>query len=166
MYIERADLRMDDDAIAGFLTQHSWGRLGSVSGGGEPHVAPIGYVYVDGRIYFLGLRRSRRARDLAHERRVALCVDDGVGADDAYADRRGVVVYAEARVLDPDDPALAAVGPAFAERFFGDREAGVRRPTHDWYELTPYRFASWDFAKIPAGADRMVPAEGGEGPDT
>jgi nitroimidazol reductase NimA-like FMN-containing flavoprotein (pyridoxamine 5'-phosphate oxidase superfamily) len=156
-YVKRADLRMTDEEIARFLAAHRWGRLGSVSAQGEPHVSPIGYLYLGGRLYFHGLVQSRRGRDITHEARVALCVDEGVGEGQTYSERRGVVVYARCRVVFADeDELLALLRPGFAERFFGDRSVSFERPTHAWYELTPYRFASWDFGKIPAGADRFA----------
>ena len=156
-YVKRSDLRLTDEETADFLAAHRWGRLGSVAADGEPHVSPIGYVYLDDRLYFHGLVRSRRGRDVAHESRVALCVDEGVAEGQSYSERRGVVVYATCRLVGVDeDDLLAQVRPRFAELFFGDSGLAFERSTHAWYELTPYRFASWDFGKIPGGTDRFA----------
>jgi nitroimidazol reductase NimA-like FMN-containing flavoprotein (pyridoxamine 5'-phosphate oxidase superfamily) len=159
MYVKRANLHMSADEIDAFLGSHAWGRLASVSAEGEPHVAPIGYIALDRRVYFHGLVQSRRGRDLAGEPRVALCVDDGVGDHETYSDRRGVVVYGTCRTLSDDDEALVRrVRGRFAMVFFEDPSVEFERRTHAWYEIAPYRFASWDFAKIPIGADRQTPS--------
>jgi nitroimidazol reductase NimA-like FMN-containing flavoprotein (pyridoxamine 5'-phosphate oxidase superfamily) len=156
-YVKRDALQMSNEEIDAFLASSQWGRLGTVSADGEPHVAPIGFHLHGGRLYFHGLLRSRRSRDLEAEERVSLCVDDGVGPDAGYGQRRGVIVYGRCRQLGDDDRDLVvALRPGYAERFFGDREKNFERRTHAWFEITPYRFASWDFGKIPTGADRMT----------
>ena len=155
MYVKRSDLHLSDDEIANYLAERQWGRMGTVSADGEPHVSPLGYLFLDGRVWFHGLVKSRRSRQIGEEARVALCVDDGVGEGDTYSQRRGVVVYGTCRKVTADDPRLADVRAAFAERFFGDPEAEYERRTHAWYVVDPYRFASWDFGRIPTGADRF-----------
>lgn len=165
-YVDRRTLRMSDEEIRNFLEASRWGRLGTVSPDGEPHVAPIGIHHHGGRLYFHGLVRSRRARDLDANPRVSLCVDDGVGPGSVYADRRGVIVYGTCRRLGPDDADLLdAVRAGYAQRFFGDPHTRFERPSHAWFEITPYRYASWDFGRIPTGTDRMTrpPGAGGRG---
>lgn len=159
-YVTRNRLRMTDEEIYTFLAASMWGRLGSVSEDGEPHVAPIGFHLHEANLYFHGLLRSRRSRDLKVETRVSLCVDDGVGPDTSYNQRRGVIVYGTCRKLGEEDGDLiAAIKPGYACRFFGDRDKEFERRTHAWFEIAPYRFASWDFSKIPSGADRMTSNE-------
>ena len=159
-YVTRDTLKMSDEEITAFLATSQWGRLGTVSADGEPHVAPIGFHLHNDRLYFHGLLRSRRSRDLQAEERVSLCVDDGVGADSSYAKRRGVIVYGTCRRLGDDDAALVAdLRPGYAQRFFDDPNKDFERRTHAWFEITPYRFASWDFGKIPSGTDRMTSNE-------
>jgi nitroimidazol reductase NimA-like FMN-containing flavoprotein (pyridoxamine 5'-phosphate oxidase superfamily) len=153
--IDRGALRMTDAERDEFLAEHCWGRLSTVNADGEPHVAPIGYVYVDGRFYFHAMTRSRRGRDLAAGSLTCLCVDDGVAAGQTYTDRRGVIAYSRCRIV-VDESLLARVRTRFAEVFFGDPATPFERRTHSWYELAPYRYASWDFGRIPSGADRFA----------
>ncbi len=155
-YVERRTLRMSPAEEVAYLQRHQWGRLATVSPEGEPHVTPVGYVFLAGRIYFHGLVRSRRGRHIAQGSRLCLCVDDGVDDGQGYRERRGVVVYGDVRVLGPEDrDLLARVRDHYAERFFGRTDIHYERRTHAWYELTPDRTTSWDFSKIPRGADRF-----------
>lgn len=162
MYVKRKDLQLSDDEIAAYLRAHIWGRLGTVSADGEPHVSPIGFIYLDGHAFFHSLVKSRRGRHIGDEARVALCVDDGVAEGDTYSQRRGVVVYGVCRQMADDDDRLPALRDAFGVRFFGAGDARYERRTHAWYDIEPYRFASWDFGRIPAGSDRFAATELGE----
>jgi len=152
-YVSRAALRMTENERSAFLDVHDFGRLSTVNPTGEPHVAPVGYVALGERIYFHALLDSRRGRDLAAGSLACLCVDDGVSEGQGYGERRGVIVYARCSMLAADDERLPEVRQRFADKFFGDPGARFERRTHAWYELVPYRFASWDFGRIPAGAD-------------
>lgn len=156
--VNRKSMRMSDEEQARYLDDHKFGRLATVSSDGEPHVAPVGYVSVEGRIYFHGLKASRRGRHIAEGSQVCLCVDDGVGETDEYRDRTGVVLYGRCRELVPDEDValLDRVRGRFGEVFFGDRDASYERSSHAWYELTSHRSTSWDFSKIPSGADRFA----------
>lgn len=161
-YVDRNTLHLSDDEVVEFVASRCWARIGTASPDGEPHVTPVGYIWYEGRIYVQSLTTSRRSRDLAANGKVALCVDEGVGAGDQYTDRRGVLVYGVCRPLDRDAPVLDAVRPRVAERLIGDANARVDRRTHTWYEIEPTRWTSWDFGRIPAGADPMVPDGGAD----
>lgn len=152
--IDRSTLRMSADEIDRYLRARKWGRLATVNADGEPHVAPIGYVLDDNGLWFHGLTKSRRGRDIAAGSRCSMCVDDGVAAGDGYADRRGVVLYGRSETVAADDPRLPSVRMLFATTFFGSPDVPFERRTHSWYLLTPDRTASWDFSRIPSGADR------------
>lgn len=157
MVVDRTTLALSDLEVEEFLSSRFWTRLATVSGEGEPHVTPVGYVWYEGRAYFQSLRRSKRARNLEENDRVSLCVDEGVGATDSYTDRCGVVVSGRCRPLRDDEGHLrAVVGRLFAQRMFGDPDADIDRSSHDWYVVEPTRLASWDFGRIPPGADRML----------
>ena len=52
-------------------------HLATVLPDGSPHSVPIWAIYEDGRIAFFTQSRSRKARNIAHDARVALSVVDG-----------------------------------------------------------------------------------------
>lgn len=155
MYIDRKTLRMNSEEQAAFLMASKWGRMGTVRDG-EPHVSPIGFVYLDSVIYFHSLRSARRSQDILHGSRVCLCVDAGVGEGEKYQDRRGVVLYGLCHEIERTDPLLEEVRRLFAVAFFDEPRAEVDRRTHEWFALEPDRAVSWDFSKIPTGTDRSI----------
>lgn len=164
MRLDRSILRMTDTERDEFLTSHLWGRLSTVNAAGEPHTAPIGYIYLRGVVYFHAMVASRRGRDLAAGSLCCLCVDDGVGPGQDYAERRGVILYGRVAMLDREAPGSAElldeIRPKYATVFFGDPDRHFERRSHAWYAFTWYRCTSWDFGRIPPGTDREVPAAG------
>ena len=154
-YVSRRELRLTDEEAEAFLGSRLWGRLATASLAAEPHLTTLGYVYLEGAIWFHALRRSRRGRHLAENPRVAFMVDDGVGPGQGYRDRRGVIVYGRCEVAN-EDPAMPAARQAFMRSHGMSAVEEVQRRTHDWYRIDIERTASWDFRKIPAGADRKA----------
>lgn len=152
MPVPRARLRMSDQELETFLVAERTVRCATVSADGEPHVAPLWFVWHDGAIWLNSLKRSRRAHDLDDGSRVALCIDAG----EAYAELRGAVLSGRAQDAT-DHPDLPTVRGLFGAKYWG----GVQVPemqSHQWLRVVPDRVASWDFAKIPTGADRRLEA--------
>ena len=147
---------MSDQEFQEFLTTNKWGRLATASIAAEPHVTPIGYVYCRDAIYFSSLRKSRRGRNLQENSKASLLVDDGVGSDDDYTKRRGVIIYGNCTMLPDDAPELTEVRKEFARVMGAKNEGELERKTHSWYRLDIKTKASWDFGKIPIGADQSV----------
>lgn len=150
-YVSRDQLRLTEAEAEGFLGANRWGRLATASLDAQPHVTPIGYVFHNGAIWFHGLRRSRRGRNLSANPKVAFLVDDGLNGP--YTNRRGVIVYGRC-VLADGDPELNGARQAFMRAFDVTSVAQVERRTHAWYRIDVERTSSWDFRKIPAGSDR------------
>ena len=153
--VSRKQLRLTDEELERFLTESTYGRLATANHEGEPHVTPLGYVYHDGAIWFHALRGGRRDRDLTENPKVAFLVDDGLGPDDTYRERRGAILYGTCGVAD-DDPRLDDVRHAFMRAMGAATVAEIQRRTHSWYRIDVARTSSWDFRKIPAGADRKA----------
>jgi nitroimidazol reductase NimA-like FMN-containing flavoprotein (pyridoxamine 5'-phosphate oxidase superfamily) len=149
MKVARKTLRMTLAEGDAYLVSQCWARVASVDAHGEPHVSPVGYVFLDGRVYFYGTEEARRTHDVRGGSRVSVCVDSGT--DGRYSERRGVILYGTCRIV----PETERVRVAYAQALFGDPATDVHRRTHVWFEVEPYRRVSWDFGKIPAGADRF-----------
>ena len=153
MKVGRKLLRLTDEELEQFLTANTYGRLATASRTAEPHVTPLGYVYHDGAIWFHALREGRRARDLAENPKVAFLVDDGLGPGETYRQRRGAILYGSCVVAD-HDPRLDNVRLEYMRAMEATSVAEIQRRTHSWYRVDVERTSSWDFRKIPAGADR------------
>jgi PPOX class probable F420-dependent enzyme len=50
--------------------------LATVRADGSPHTAPVWYRYIDGAFFVLTERSSTKARNIARDPRVELCIDD------------------------------------------------------------------------------------------
>lgn len=148
MPIPREQLRLTPEELEEFLRTERTVRVGTVAPDGEPHVAPLWYVWEGGAMYFNSLKRSRRAR--ARGSRVAACVDGG----EAYGELRGAVLYG---VLE-DAGDLQHIRQKFGDKYFNGVEIPMTK-SHEWLVLRPDKTVSWDFKKIPTGRDRRLEAQ-------
>lgn len=141
---------MTPEELEDFLRVERTVRIGTVSADGEPHVAPLWFVWDDGAMYFNSLKRSRRAHDVQRGSRVAACVDAG----EEYGQLRGAVLYG--RLEEAGD--VPDIRKKFGEKYWNGIDIPVAK-SHEWLVLRPDRIVSWDFAKIPAGRDRRLEAQ-------
>lgn len=152
MPIPRSQLRMTERELGELLRTERTCRVATVSPGGEPHVAPLWFVWHAGVLYLNSLKRSRRTRDIERGTRAAVCVDAGEG----YAELRGAVLYG--RFEEAGD--VPHIRKLFGEKYWGGIEV-PQTSSHTWIALRPDRIVSWDFAKIPAGRDRRMETPSG-----
>lgn len=59
-----------------FVAKPRIARLATVRPDGSPHIAPVWYRYEDGAFLLLTERASVKARNIARDARVVLCIDD------------------------------------------------------------------------------------------
>lgn len=149
--IPREQLRMTAAELNAYLTEQRTLRLAVVDDDGFPHVVPLWFVWHDGAVHLSSLVRSARHRHLRAGRAVGLVIDDG----DAYGELRGVRMTGHPEVLGADDPDGLAALRAFAVKYFGGAEPPSRR-SYETVRIRPATVASWDFRKIPTGADAKV----------
>ena len=68
--------KMPEGAWREFLSQPRTGKLATTRADGSPHVTPIWFVLDGDDIVFTTHHSSVKARDIARDGRVSLCVDD------------------------------------------------------------------------------------------
>ncbi len=69
--------RLDRDETYAFLAEGSrTGKLATVRANGRPHTAPIWFVIDGDDLVFMTMETSVKARNMRHDPRVALTVDD------------------------------------------------------------------------------------------
>ena len=129
-------------------------RIATVDDGGVPHVVPLWFVWHDGAVWLNSLRKSRRHRHLLSGRPVGLVIDDG----DTYEQLRGVRMTGRPVAVSDDDSARRTAYAMFGRKYFGRDELPNQR-SYETIRITPDELASWDFRKIPAGADAKVGLE-------
>lgn len=152
MPISREQLRLSPEELDLLLATTRVAHVATADEEAGPHVMPLWFVWHDGSLWMNSLVRSRRTRDIAHDARVAVCVDAG----EQYAELRGVVFYGTFSQA-PEGPELGGAQAAFAQKYWGGNEVPSIK-SHTWLKLTPERMVSWDFRLIPAGRDKRLEA--------
>jgi len=152
----RKDISMTDEEVTAFLNETSILQVATIGRDGAPHLAPMWFVMDGDSIVFRSFTRSQKIVNLVRDPRLTVLTEDG----DAYAELRGVMIKAEARLVD--DPAyvlgiygrLAAkytiVGDAPTELSSEDLEAAFGRAAskNTAVIVEPITVASWDHRKL------------------
>ena len=113
---------MDDDEVVAFMRSGSrTGKLGVVRADGRPHVVPIWFDFDDstGDLVFVMGRESLKARCIAREPRVTVCVDE-MEFPFAFARIDGVATTA---TYEDDPDAMLHWATETCRRFVGDKRA-------------------------------------------
>jgi PPOX class probable F420-dependent enzyme len=144
------DVSLSRDEIDVYLRDQRTVRVATVGADGTPHVIPLWFVWVDGGLYVNTTKGNRSVRNLEHDPRASVTVDDG----DGYDELRGVTMAGTMREAS-EDPQLDTVVSAFAEKYFGGNAPHFTRWRNRFFlKLVPERVASWDFRKIPEARAR------------
>ena len=101
-----ASLTPDPQHIRRALDRRAFATLATTSPAARPHVAGVLYELVDGVLYVSTLRSSRKARNIAANPRVAVCVPVRrlpVGPPST------IQFQTTATLLDPTDPEITAL---------------------------------------------------------
>lgn len=148
----KLDIDLTPEEIDAFLREQRTVRVATVGSDGTPHAIPLWYVWHDGSMYFNSTLGNPTVDNLLREGRAAAVVDDG----EEYDVLRGVVVTGTVTLAE-DDPALPDVERAQSNKYLGGNEPPYKRwKSRRWFRLTPERFASWDFRKIPDALARRA----------
>lgn len=151
MAVPRAQLRLTDDELAEYLSSSRTLRIATVGDDGVPHVVPLWFVWHQGAVWLNSLATSERHGHLRSGRPVGLVIDDG----DRYEVLRGVRMSGRPEIVPDDDPVRVEAYRMFARKYFGVDELPNQR-SYETVRIVPDEIASWDFRKIPTGADRKV----------
>lgn len=151
MAVPRSALRLTDEELRQFLARSRTLRIATVGEDGVPHVVPLWFVWHDGAIWLNSLARSERHAHLRAGRPVGLVIDDG----ERYEELRGVRMSGTPEVVPDDDPVRVEAYRMFARKYFGVDELPNQR-SYETVRIVPDEVASWDFRKIPTGADQKV----------
>jgi|SRR6266508_4132556 len=119
--------------------------LGTIGPDGAPVLTPIWYLYRDGRILMRTARNSVKARNIAGDARVSVCVQD---ERPPYA---SVTVYGKASVEPADDKLAAGIARHYLGRVAGAAYLRTARQAVEQGEevtlvVTPERFLTQDFS--------------------
>jgi general stress protein 26 len=148
---------MTDAEVMQFLTD---GRkilhVATIGSDGMPHLAPMWYVMMGGRIVFRSFSKSQKIVNLLRDPRLTVVTEEG----GSYAELRGISIQANAELVN-DHGYIVEIYRKLAEKypFFGDgpteitpEEAeaafGPFAPKNTVVIVNPISTASWDHRKL------------------
>lgn len=142
-------IAMAPTEIDAFLSSERTCRVGTVSGDGRPHVAPLWFVWDRPHLWLYSIVKSQRWVDISCNPNVAVVVDAGTD----YEELRGVEIIGSAEVFgdvprgDAFDDELREPERLFARKYLGSDDF-VPDGRHGWLRVAPGKLTSWDFRKL------------------
>jgi PPOX class probable F420-dependent enzyme len=145
----RERIRMTDAEVAEFLAAERTVQVASIGPDGTPHLVPMWFKVIDGRIAMWTYAKSQKAANLRRDPRVVCLAEAG----ETYGELRGVSVTGRAELHDDYDTVFD-VGAQLYGRYQGDMthasRAGVEAEARKRIAVfvTPEKTASWDHRKL------------------
>jgi nitroimidazol reductase NimA-like FMN-containing flavoprotein (pyridoxamine 5'-phosphate oxidase superfamily) len=153
----RLDITLTSEEVDAFLNQQKTARVATVGPGGDPHVVPLWFVWLDGAMFMNSTRGNVTVENLHASPNVAAVCDDG----ETYDDLRGVLMHGPV-VEAGQDRRLDAVEHRWSEKYLaGNPVPFATWKNRVWLRLDPVRISSWDFRKIPEARARKRAAQRG-----
>ena len=149
---QRERIRMTDGEAAEFLATERTVQVASIGPDGTPHLVPMWFAVIDGRIAFWTFAKSQKALNLRRDPRVTCLVEAG----DSYGELRGVSITGRAEIAD-DYETVFDVGVAVYSRYQGDMTHASRQGVEIEARkrvavfVNPEKVASWDHRKLSVG---------------
>ena len=124
-------------------------HVATVGPGGDPHVVPLWFVWLEDAVYVTCREGSRVASNLDHRRRAAVSIDRGV----RWTEQQGVLIRGRAELLAADHSSAKRALSAWFEKYrehlsgrgFAAYADAVVRPLVVRIHLD--RIASWSHAE-------------------
>jgi PPOX class probable F420-dependent enzyme len=144
-------LAMSDDEVAALLDEGRRVQVATLNRDGTPHLVPLSYVMVDGRLALWTDPASKKIANLRRDPRITCVVELGAH----FAEFRAVQLTGRAELVDDPDTSLR-VGVALFLRSVppGTDEAPVRAAAEAMAAervavfVEPTRTVSWDHRKL------------------
>jgi PPOX class probable F420-dependent enzyme len=149
MASQRERIRMTDAEVAEFLATERTLQVASIGPDGAPHLVPMWFGLIDGRIAMWTYARSQKAVNLRRDPRLTCLVEAG----EQYGELRGVSIVGRAELADDYDTVFS-VGETLYRRYQGDMthasRAGVEAESRKRIAVfvEAVKTTSWDHRKL------------------
>jgi PPOX class probable F420-dependent enzyme len=146
---QRERIRMTDEAVAEFLATERTLQVASIGPDGAPHLVPMWFAVVDGRIAFWTFAKAQKTLNLRRDPRITCLLEAG----ESYGELRGLSITGRADIAD-DYETVFTVGAAVYARYQGDMNhasrAGVEAEARKRVAVfvNADKTASWDHRKL------------------
>jgi PPOX class probable F420-dependent enzyme len=148
---QRELMAMTAEEVATFLGEARRAHVATINADGTPHLVPLSYVVLDGRVTFWTDPKSKKVLNLKRDARITCLIEEGA----AFAEFRAVQLAGRAELGEDADTSLRA-GLALFERSRGALTDELRAmvaglvPQRVAITVHPERIVSWDHRKLPA----------------
>jgi PPOX class probable F420-dependent enzyme len=142
---------MTQDEVAAFLGAERRAHVATINADGTPHLVPLTYVLLDGRMAFWTDPRSRKVVNLRRDPRMTCLVEAG----SEFAEFRAVQLTGRAELSD-DRESSRRVGLALFERARGELNDEIAAVVDGLVDdrvgvtLQAERVVTWDHRKLPS----------------
>lgn len=146
---QRERIRMTDEEVAEFLATERTLQVASIGPDGAPHLVPMWFAVVDGRIAFWTFAKAQKTLNLRRDPRITCLLEAG----ETYGELRGVSITGRVEIADDTDTVFQ-VGAAVYARYQGDMShasrAGVEAEAKKRVAVfvNAEKTASWDHRKL------------------
>lgn len=146
----RESIQMTASELSAFLDEQRTLIVASLGPDGYPHVVPMWYTLVDGRLAFWTYAKAQKTVNLRRDPRITCLIEAG----EVYSDLRGAQIKGVATLIE-EEASVLRLGIELHERNYGrplspelqrkvERQASKRAGVI----VQPLRIVSWDHRKL------------------
>ncbi len=127
-----------------FLKTQKILRLATIDSSGTPHIVPVWYMYRDNKIYIGTNTRTRKAKNIKKNSKVAFCVDIGTNAPNIV----GVMSTGKAKMI-LNQTKVKSIAKKILLRYFSSLQnksaQQLLSDTDCILEITPKKVTEWRY---------------------
>lgn len=142
-------IRMTDEEVAAFLAAGSRVYVSTLLRDGTPHVVPMSYAVLDGKVAFWADERSQKVANIRRDDRIGAVVESGT----RFEDFQGVQLRGTAELLEDPETSMRVAEAMLAK--VPDEYKDMARPALEGIakdrivvSITPSKVTSWDHTKL------------------
>ena len=146
----RESIQMTASELSAFLDEQRTLIVASLGPDGYPHVVPMWYTLVDGRLAFWTYAKAQKTVNLRRDPRITCLIEAG----GVYGELRGAQIKGVATLIE-EEAAVLRLGVELHERNYGrplspelHRKVERQAPKRAGVIVQPLRIVSWDHRKL------------------
>ena len=143
-------IQLTDAEFHDYLETSKTVIMGTINHDGWPHIVPMWYSIIDGKIQMHTYRTSQKVKNIERDARGSVLIEDGT----QYNELRGVFMRGSFEIIDDQDLCYR-IGIHAAKKYMGAEEEQaapfVRQQVRKRIALIfhPEKISSWDHRKLP-----------------
>ena len=127
-----------------FLKSQKILRLATIDRSGSPHIVPVWYMYKNNKIYIGTNTKTRKAKNVKKNPKVAFCVDIGINSPDIT----GIMSTGRAKLI-LQEPKVKSIAKKILLRYFTNLQnksaQQLLNDTDCIIEITPKKITEWKY---------------------